>query len=269
VAREDVTRADPTEAPILGESRARVLAVLQAARRPLAVNEIATQVGLHPNTTRFHLDGLVEQDLAARATEQRDVPGRPRALYTATRDSPRAGRRSYRLLAEILTSYLAAHTKQPGKAALLAGQAWGHFLTDRPAPFRRVDATTATEQLVRALDEIGFAPEAVTAGGERQILLRHCPFRETAQEHQDVVCSVHLGLMRGMLAELDAPLDATSLDPFVEPSLCVTRLATRPEVRAPARRRPGGGPGSAARQGSGGTSPAGNISDSLVKRRRM
>ena len=237
VARQELIRADAETSPALGESRTQVLAVLQAAGEPLAVNHIAAQVGLHPNTARFHLDGLVSQGRAKRDTEQRDVPGRPRALYTATADSPRAGRRSYRLLAEILTSYLATHTKQPNRAALKAGEAWGRFLTDRPAPFRRVDAASATKQLVDTLDEIGFAPEAVTAGRERQILLHHCPFRETAEDHRDVVCAVHLGLMRGMLAELDAPVEAKRLDPFVEPNLCVARLVTRPKAGTRARQR--------------------------------
>jgi predicted ArsR family transcriptional regulator len=211
--------------------------VLQAARAPLGVNEIASQVGLHANTTRFHLDALIEQGLVERAIEERDVPGRPRTLYTATADSARTGRRSYRLLAEILTSYLATHTKQPARAALDAGEAWGRFLTQRPAPFRRVDAAAATRQLVETLDDIGFAPEAVTAGRERKILLHHCPFREAAEEHRDVVCTVHLGLMRGMLTELDAPIEAEGLDPFVEPNLCITRLTPRPRAGSPSRRR--------------------------------
>ena len=228
--------ADPAGGPVLGQSRSRVLAVLQAAREPLGVDEIAAAVGLHPNTTRFHLDALVEQRLAERATEEREVPGRPRALYAAAADSAPAGRRSYRLLAEILTSYL-AHTKQPGQAALEAGEAWGRFLTERPLPFRRVDSAEATRQLVQTLDDIGFAPEAVTAGRERRILLHHCPFREAAEEHKDVVCAVHLGLMRGMLAELDAPVEAQRLDPFVAPNLCVARLAARPRG-GPARRAP-------------------------------
>ena len=59
------------------------------------------------------------------------------------------------------------------------------------------------------LDDIGFAPEPVTAGRQRRILLHHCPFREAAEEHREVVCTIHLGLMRGLLAELDAPIDAT------------------------------------------------------------
>lgn len=213
--------------------------MLQQADEPLTVNDVADHMRLHPNTARFHLDGLVEQGLAHRETEQRDVPGRPRALYTATAGSPSAGRRSYRLLAEILTSYFATHTRDPARAALEAGEAWGRFLTDRPTPFRRVDATAAEHQLVETLDDLGFLPEAVTAGRERQILLHHCPFRETAQEHRDVVCTVHLGLMRGMLAELDAPVEAKRLDPFVESNLCVTHLAKRPRVVDRGRRRAG------------------------------
>lgn len=237
MAYQELTRADAPAGPALGDRRAQVLAVLQDAGEPVAVGDIAAQVGLHPNTARFHLDGLVEQGLAQRQTEQRDVPGRPRALYTASADSPRAGRRSYRLLAEILTSYVATHAKDPGAAALEAGEAWGRFLTERPAPFRRVDVVEAERQLVSTLDDIGFEPEAVTAGRERRILLHQCPFREAAEEHRDVVCAVHLGLMRGMLAELDAPVDAKHLDPFVEPSLCITRLARRPRPSGRKRER--------------------------------
>lgn len=227
VSRE-LTREDASGDPALGASRARVLAVLRAGRTPLGVSEIAARVGLHANTARFHLDALVEQGLAERATEDRDVPGRPRTLYTATVNAARTGRRSYRLLAEILTSYLAAHLERPADAALEAGEAWGRFLIERPAPFRKRDAAAATRQLMATLDDIGFAPEAVTAGREREIWLHHCPFREAAEEYGDVVCGVHLGLMRGMLAELGAPVEAERLDPFVEPNLCVARLSARP-----------------------------------------
>jgi predicted ArsR family transcriptional regulator len=119
-------------------------------------------------------------------------------------------------------------------------------LTERPGPFERVTAATATRHLVDALDSFGFAPEAKTAGGKRQILLRHCPFRESASKHPEVVCAVHLGLMRGMLAELDAPIDADQLDPFVEPNLCIARLTRRPKAGStPTRTRARGQPGRA------------------------
>lgn len=204
-----------------------MLEALQTAGTPLGVAELAAKVGLHPNTARFHLDGLVEQGLAERNTEERDTPGRPRALYAASRGSAPAGQRSYRLLAQILTSYLAGVSRRPEKAAQRAGEEWGRYLAQRPAPFRRVDAAAATRELVQTLDEIGFAPEATPGSRKRQVLLHHCPFREAAEQHREVVCSVHLGLMRGLLDELDAPLEAESLEPFVEPDLCVARLAAR------------------------------------------
>lgn len=189
------------------------------------VTEVADLVGLHVNTARFHLDGLVEAGVIDRAAEQRDQPGRPRMLYAARPGGTRAGARSYKLLAEILTSFVATQMPQPARAAERAGEEWGRYLTERPAPFERVDAAAATQQLVEALDDIGFAPEAKTAGGRRQILLHHCPFREAASQHPEVVCSIHLGLMRGMLAEMSAPLDTEQLEPFVEPNLCVARLS--------------------------------------------
>lgn len=223
VTSSELTRADAGPAP-MGASRARVLAVLRDADAPAAVTDIARQVGLHPNTVRFHLDALIEAGVAERADEQRKHPGRPRAVYTARADAEPTGRRSYRLLAEILASYLAAKDPQPRQAARQAGHAWGRYLADRPPPFRQLDADAATDTLVRALDEIGFAPEATTTDEQRQVLLHHCPFRETATAHQDVVCSVHLGLMQGVLAELDAPIGTERLDPFVAPDLCVAHL---------------------------------------------
>lgn len=134
--------------------------VLQTARHPLGVSEVAQRVGLHPNAVRFHLEALVRYGLAEQVNEERALTGRPRNLYSATAVGASAARRSYRLLTEILTSYVAAQVTQPRQAALTAGEAWGRFLTDRPAPFRRIDAAAAaTRQLVDALDDIGFAPE--------------------------------------------------------------------------------------------------------------
>lgn len=222
-ARE-LLRPDPGP-PALGESRAQVLAAVQDAGSALTVTDVAKVVGLHPNTARFHLDALVEAGFLARDVEDREQPGRPRVHYAARPDAVRAGRRNYRLLAEILASYLAGESPHPSQAAQEAGRAWGRYLTERPPPYRRTDAATAIERLVRTLDEIGFAPEAVTVGDDQRLLLHHCPFRETAAEHRDVVCSVHLGLMQGILAELDAPVEAQRLDPFVEPHLCVAHLA--------------------------------------------
>ena len=211
----------------LGQSRARVLDLLRAAGSPAGVRDIADQAGLHPNTARFHLDALVDAGLAARAPKERTTPGRPSMAYRAVAGAEPVGRRRYRLLAEMLTSLIAGMLPKPGEAAGEAGREWGRYLTEPPPPYQRLDAGEAVERLTATMAEIGFAPEAVTDGTQYQLRLRQCPFREVAENHQDVVCQLHLGLMQGALAQMRAPVTADRLQPFAEPSLCIAYLATR------------------------------------------
>lgn len=219
----DLTRSDPP-GPSLGASRTRVLELLRDAAAPVGSAEVARRTGLHPNTARFHLDGLVSSGLAERTVERREARDRPRALYSSRHDSTVTGRRSYRLLAEILANYLANGSRRASRAAQSAGEAWGHALAQRVPGSGRVGDAQATRILTDALEEIGFAPEAAGGGRSGQILLHHCPFREAAQDHREIVCGVHLGLMRGLLDGVGSSLRAERLDPFVEPSLCVASL---------------------------------------------
>lgn len=210
-------------------SRVRLLDLLRDAGEPVGVAELAAAVGLHTNTVRSHLDVLMDAGLITRIDEAPKRPGRPRALFAVAEDGPPGeGERRYRLLAEILASYLAGSTSDPATVAAQAGREWGRYLADRPAPFARVGQAEATDGLVRLLDDLGFQPEL--SSDSQQVALRHCPFREVAERHQDVVCGVHLGLMQGLLAELRAPVTATRLEPFVQPRLCVTDLGPVPAV---------------------------------------
>lgn len=224
INRDDLR--SPDAVPPLGESRARVLEALQQAGRALSAADLARQLGVHQNTARFHLDALIEAGIVEKQVDTPEGPGRPRVLYSAREGCAPAGQRSYRLLAEILTSFVAAEVPDASAAALRAGRAWGHYLARRPAPFERVDAERALDQLIAQLDEIGFAPEQVSSGGQ-ELRLRHCPFREAAEEHRQVVCSIHLGLMQGVLDDIHAPFEVERLEPFVEPALCVAHLKPR------------------------------------------
>jgi predicted ArsR family transcriptional regulator len=85
-------------------------------------------------------------------------------------------------------------------------------------------APEAMDRLLRLLDEAGFAPEPGQSA-DGPIRLRRCPFGALARERRDVVCGVHLGLMRGALRQMGAPLDAVALEPFVQPDLCLAHLA--------------------------------------------
>lgn len=227
----------PEDTSPLGRSRADVLDMLRAADGPLGVREVAQRTGLHPNTARFHLEALVEAGLAVRETEDRETPGRPRIGYRAVADGP-TGRRRYRLLAEMLTTLIAGTMPDPAKAAEQAGREWGAYLTEQPPPYQKLSAEETLAKLSAIMEEIGFSPQAEDGddGGQYRLCLRQCPFREVAEHHQDVICSLHLGLMRGSLTKMRAPLTADRLDPFVEPSLCVARLTGResPDQRQPA-----------------------------------
>lgn len=223
-------------------SRMAVLDLLRSRAEPLGVGEVAEHVGLHLNTVRSHLDLLVESGYAIRHSEAPSGPGRPRVVYQAT--TAPDGEGSYRLLAEMLVQYLAANSEHPGDAAAEAGRSWAVSATqvqsggvhNRRVQGRRevtqeavvtpVAQDAAVTDLVRMLGDIGFAPE-VSADGT-SIYLHRCPFREMARSQPDVVCGAHLGMIRGALAELDAPVAATRLLPFVEPGLCVTTLTPLP-----------------------------------------
>lgn len=215
---------DPPGDRALGETRTRMLQLLRAADTPLSAHDVAARTGLHPNTARFHLDGLVEAGLADRGREQANRPGRPRIVYQATAAYEAVGQRSYRLLAVMLTSLITDMVEQPARSAVQTGKAWGRYLVDRPAPSQHVDAADAVDRLTRMLDEVGFSTDTVTEPETPVLALRHCPFREIAADHRDVVCSLHLGMLQGALDEIHAPLVAETLEPFVEPSLCLARL---------------------------------------------
>ncbi|MBX6385996.1 MAG: helix-turn-helix domain-containing protein [Microbispora sp.] len=306
---EHASSIDPRAHRVLADvSRVAVLETLRRAGRPLSIPDIAAEVGLHPNTVRAHLALLVEHGYAVGRTEERERPGRPRLLYTAAAlpgvEEPGDGeRRNYRLLAEVLITYLSgADGPGGGAAALAAGRAYGHRIVhgdaphalsgpgsidlsghragrdepsttpaensdgsgpgpshtigsgrgkaadagcaglsmvgaehgDGPGPVAdagqggasgavpQAGADVAVERVVALLDEAGFAPRLAPDGSH--IDLHRCPFHELAEANPEVVCGVHLGLMQGALADLGAPITATSLRPFVRPGVCVATL---------------------------------------------
>jgi predicted ArsR family transcriptional regulator len=215
-------------------SRFRILEELRG-QGALDSRELGRLVGLHPNTVRSHVDQLIEAGLVRAVTAPAAGRGRPRVLYEAIADSASVQLGGYRLLAQILASYLAS-TDQPQAVAESAGRAWGRYLTEKPQPFSGISADEATQKVVDLFDQLGFMPEAVEESEERRILLHRCPFREVAESNQKVVCAVHLGMLKGALAEMGAPLQATRLEPFVEPTLCVAHL--RGSVRRAPSRHP-------------------------------
>jgi predicted ArsR family transcriptional regulator len=145
------------------------------------------------------------------------------AYRAAGGDRP-TGQRRYRLLAQMLTSMIAGMVPEPQAAATEAGREWGRYLTEQPPPYQGLAAEQAVAKLASALEEIGFAPEVVAEAEGYQLRLHQCPFREVAEQHPDVVCAMHLGLLQGVLEQSRAPVTADDLRPFAEPGSCTARL---------------------------------------------
>src|SRR4051812_41801072 len=115
------TRAD--------SSRLRVLRALRDAPQGRGVHELAAEVGLHPNTVRFHLDRLEDDGLVQRRVGHQNAPGRPPLRFIAVEqpDEP-DNRRGFRELAEVLARVLSDQVPGSPELTEQAGEAWARNL---------------------------------------------------------------------------------------------------------------------------------------------
>ena len=206
-------------------SRLRILEVLEEAEAPLDARELGARVGLHFNTVRSHLRVLAEAGLVSEKREERARPGRPRILYEAAAEPLDArAPAGYRLLAQILASSLAGSERDPSGRSEEAGRVWGAHLVRKPPPFASISKEETIDEVVRLHEQFGFSPELRRAKSGQELVLKRCPFEELATTYPAVICSVHLGLMRGALAELGTGVEADWLEPFAEPGACIAHV---------------------------------------------
>ncbi len=218
--------------------------------------ELASGIGLHSTTVRFHLDALCNEGAIVRTRMNRAGVGRPRTGYRAVEE-----RLDYRVLAEVLAMELGQTVEERARRAQHAGQQWadritvgspgeavvGQDVTDTAPVGDPLDrgAMIATE----VFERMGFVPELAAAsepsaslsadsdqivGRERIIRLHACPVRDLARAHPEVACGVHLGLLHGLLTKAEAadgqpntqhPAMSARLEPFIEPELCLARVS--------------------------------------------
>ena len=151
----------------LGPTRRRVLAHLQELPDPTSTEVLADSLALHPNTVRFHLDGLLAANLVRRVVEHRGVQGRPRVLFTAAPTVPPVTDHPYRSLVQAILGYLRDNDSPDNPIAerigvdpvlvrvalivlILSGglgiglYAWGTVLTRGPSGTRPIDSVLPT-----------------------------------------------------------------------------------------------------------------------------
>lgn len=164
--------------------QAQVLAALRSRTEPSMIGDLADELGVHPNTVRHHLRALVAaghvEELRADAAHGR---GRPAVRYRATAGTDSPDDLLAALAAEVSTLDAAR------ELALRAGARWA------AGQRRGADA-------IRLMKEQGFDPAHVAEG----IVLRACPLAAAAAAAPEVVCTVHLGLLRTLLPDRDVDL---------------------------------------------------------------
>jgi predicted ArsR family transcriptional regulator len=214
----------------LSPSRLAILEQLRDQPEPLTQAALVRITGLHANTVREHLEGLLRVGLVRRFAAQPQGRGRPAWLYETTPEGDTEGdggsSGEYAGLAAALAGTLAATSTDPRADAVRAGEAWGRELVrNRGASDEADSPEDARERVVTMLGDLGFAPQR----GEddpAQVQLTHCPLLAAAHRHPDVVCGVHLGIVRGALLEYGAAPEGAHLEPFARPGSC--RLVVPP-----------------------------------------
>jgi predicted ArsR family transcriptional regulator len=184
--RPDDALAQPT--------RARLFGLLSELRRPAGTEELSDRLELHPNGVRVHLERLHKAGLVVRR-RTRQARGRPRDMWSIAADARPGGDppSAYADMGRWL-----ARAISPRKTSLRAVEATGREIGRDLAP--EGGACSAEEKMYAALVSMGFQPKReVDPGGKLTYRLCNCPYRDAVRESQQIVCTLHRGMTRGLI----------------------------------------------------------------------
>ncbi|HEY5153512.1 MAG TPA: helix-turn-helix domain-containing protein [Acidimicrobiales bacterium] len=195
---------------------------LELARSPLplATAEVADTLGLHVNTVRPHLERMREVGLLEVRTEQRGGVGRPQHRYALAADAPALGLEpsAFPMLARLVLQAAADGGLDPGEL-VDAGHEQG-----RVDAGRWPEGTDALGALVAEQARLGFDPEVVDLERGAVMAFAHCPFRELAEAHPELVCQLHCGLVDGLVSTLGGA-EVVRFHPLADRTPCQVELA--------------------------------------------
>jgi predicted ArsR family transcriptional regulator len=205
------------------DTRYRLYRFVGLAGRPVSVREVSRRLNLHPNTVRPHLRRLEDAGLVA-SEMRRGAVGRPQILYSV-REPEDEDARDYRLLAEMLIG-LVRGSRATAQAHGLARE-WGAYLVaqNRPKPGTKPGSPRAPARSLALMQEAmaraGFDPRFRRLQGTAvEVTLRDCPFKDLAEDHRELVCTLHRGLVEGILGALQPPLQIREFAPFADRDTC-------------------------------------------------
>jgi len=203
---------------------------LARASRPLATAEIAETLDLHPNTVRPHLERMRDLGLVDVTAAATGSVGRPQHRYALAPDAPSLGLEppAFPTVTRMLLRAAAAAGVDP-EELIEAGREQGR------ADFARSTADVAsdpgaTADVIDALEAelaaFGFDPARADDGGAVTIAFTHCPFRQLAEDHPDLVCSMHQGMVEGFVS-CGADATVERFHPLIDRTPCQVDLVRR------------------------------------------
>lgn len=208
-----------TGAPLSPERRI-ALSALRSAKSPIRVRDLVDQLDLHENTIREHLEGLVKSAHAERVQLISSGRGRPSYGYRAREDfaaqiEPEA--RDYAPLALVLARQLAAIGGDSRRVAISAGEEWARHFFNSPQELSE-SKIAIRKRIFDVLKSLGYSPKSDAK--LNSIRLRTCPLLSAARLEPEIVCSVHLGLVRGFVSQAGGDPDEVELLQFDAPGSC-------------------------------------------------
>lgn len=202
----------------LTSPRAAVLEALREQPDPVGIHALARRLGRHHNTVREQVNWLIGHGLVRRYRVPGEGRGRPTWQYQAL--GPKPAPEDHAEMAADLAWTLGEAERAIGvDDAHARGREWGR----ERARGRRESDEEARAATMAVLGELGFEPQ----GDSSDALLTRCPLLQVAHAHPAIVCSLHRGLVEGMLEQHGASDPAVTLVPFGEPGGCPLSLRSR------------------------------------------
>ena len=188
------------QARALGDpTRHSIFRYIADAEGPVGVAELTEHLSLNHNAIRQHLAKLLEAGLVIESSLRGGRPGRPRLVYEI---DPSADTRWGVLSPYERLSLLLVEKIRSGDPAVDVGS--------RAARQFRATASTPDEvvsNLTDTMTRLGFEPQTRLRGKRIDVVLGRCPFEAAALADPDTVCSLHLGLAQGLVADTDIVID--------------------------------------------------------------
>lgn len=161
------------------------------------INELAEAVGINPISVRHHITNLQVEGLVL-ADEERHGVGRPRLIYSLTREGMEKFPTRYLRLTTLLLQQLKETMPKP-MVAKLFNQIAEDLAHEYEGQMQGLSMEERLEFVKSLLAEEGFTVEWEKKDGQYQIHEISCPYYQIGMAHPEV-CTVDQTLISRMLA---------------------------------------------------------------------